>query len=186
MGSITPGALLVDLQTYHHHSSALAYLTASALFTSAIRPRPRHRLTPAAGAAALSPARRPRDRFPNAPPPAPAPAAESTSAAVSELDAFLELVPPRMRGRLAGHGEIGALIELVMDLGRKPIARFPSGDWVISEQPVKLEDLRHAISMVTPPCDLLGKLFFLDVVYMLAFVILRWGKRAIVHVVYEV
>ncbi|CAA0820551.1 P-loop containing nucleoside triphosphate hydrolases superfamily protein [Striga hermonthica] len=35
-----------------------------------------------------------------------------------------------------------------MDLGRKPIARFPSGDWVVSQLPVKLEDLRHAISKV--------------------------------------
>ncbi|KAL2996234.1 hypothetical protein AAZX31_10G262600 [Glycine max] len=35
-----------------------------------------------------------------------------------------------------------------MDLGRKPLARFPSGDWVISEQPIAQEDLRHAISKV--------------------------------------
>lgn len=35
-----------------------------------------------------------------------------------------------------------------MDLGRKPLARFPSGDWVISEQPIVHEDLRHAISKV--------------------------------------
>ncbi|MED6170500.1 ribonucleotide reductase (RNR) inhibitor [Stylosanthes scabra] len=31
---------------------------------------------------------------------------------------------------------------------QSPLARFPSGDWVISEQPIKLEDLRHAISKV--------------------------------------
>ncbi|KAK3019160.1 hypothetical protein RJ639_003247 [Escallonia herrerae] len=35
-----------------------------------------------------------------------------------------------------------------MDLGRQPLARYPSGDWVISEQLVQLEDLRHAISKV--------------------------------------
>ncbi|KAL3523506.1 hypothetical protein ACH5RR_016340 [Cinchona calisaya] len=67
---------------------------------------------------------------------------------VSDLDLFLELVPLRMRNELFGHQEIGELIEVVMDLGRKPLARFPSGDWVISEQPVKLEDLHHAISKV--------------------------------------
>lgn len=59
---------------------------------------------------------------------------------------FLELVPSRMRKELFGHAEIGDLIEVVMDLGRKPLARFPSGDWLISEQIVKLEDLQHAIS----------------------------------------
>lgn len=53
-----------------------------------------------------------------------------------------------MRKELFGHAEIGDLIEVVMDLGRKPLARFPSGDWLISEQIVKLEDLQHAISKV--------------------------------------
>lgn len=69
---------------------------------------------------------------------------------VSDLDLFLKLVPLRMRNELFKHDEIGQLIEVVMDLGRKPLARFPSGDWVISEQTVKLEDLRHAISKVVP------------------------------------
>ncbi|KAK6144738.1 hypothetical protein DH2020_021558 [Rehmannia glutinosa] len=67
---------------------------------------------------------------------------------VSDMDLFLEIVPLRMRHELFRHEEIGKLIEVVMDLGRKPLARFPSGDWVISEQPVKPDDLRHAISKV--------------------------------------
>lgn len=67
---------------------------------------------------------------------------------VSDLELFLELLPWRMRSELFKHEEIRDLIEVVMDLGRKPLARFPSGDWMISEQPVKLEDLRHAISKV--------------------------------------
>lgn len=73
----------------------------------------------------------------------------SGSESVPELNLFLELVPLRMRNELYGHQEIGDLIEIVMDLGRVPLARFPSGDWVISEQPVKLEDLEHAISKVS-------------------------------------
>lgn len=73
----------------------------------------------------------------------------SGSESVPELNLFLELVPLRMRNELYRHQEIGDLIEIVMDLGRVPLARFPSGDWVISEQPVKLEDLQHAISKVS-------------------------------------
>lgn len=65
-----------------------------------------------------------------------------------ELELFLELVPVRMRRELAEHEEIRELIEIVMDLGRKAIARFPSGDWIISQQPVNLEDLNHAVSKV--------------------------------------
>ncbi|XAR52328.1 hypothetical protein NMG60_11020323 [Bertholletia excelsa] len=75
-------------------------------------------------------------------------ASTSRSEEVSDLDLFLELIPSRMRNELFRHPEIENLIEVVMDLGRQPLARFPSGDWVISEQPVKLEDLRHAITKV--------------------------------------
>lgn len=75
-------------------------------------------------------------------------ASTSRSEEVSELDLFLELVPLRMRDELFRHPEIGDLIEVVMDLGRQPLARFPSGDWMISDQPVKLEDLLHSISKV--------------------------------------
>lgn len=66
----------------------------------------------------------------------------------NELEMFLDLVPLRMRRELVNHGEIGELIEVVMDLGRKPIARFPSGDFVISEQVICMDDLKHAISKV--------------------------------------
>lgn len=67
---------------------------------------------------------------------------------VSDMDLFLDIVPLRMRQGLLRHDEIREMIEVVMDLGRKPIARFPSGDWIISEETVKVEDLRHAISKV--------------------------------------
>ncbi|KAI9156792.1 hypothetical protein LWI28_012258 [Acer negundo] len=66
----------------------------------------------------------------------------------AELEMFIELLPLNMRSELYNHSEIGDLIEVVMDLGRKPLARFPSGDWVISEQTVKIDDLKHAISKV--------------------------------------
>ncbi|KAF3790492.1 Uncharacterized protein EJ110_NYTH16292 [Nymphaea thermarum] len=95
--------------------------------------------------------RRPADRFGNgSSPPLPAPSTfpPSDSSAASDLALFLELMPDRMRREVTRHPELGDLIEVVMDLGRKPLARFPTGDWVISEQPVKLEDLRHAITKV--------------------------------------
>ncbi|XP_031488248.1 protein SEEDLING PLASTID DEVELOPMENT 1 [Nymphaea colorata] len=95
--------------------------------------------------------RRPADRFGNgSSPPLQAPSTfqPSDSSAASDLALFLELMPDRMRREVTRHPELGDLIEVVMDLGRKPLARFPTGDWAISEQPVKLEDLRHAISKV--------------------------------------
>lgn len=76
------------------------------------------------------------------------PSTSSCSVSNSELDSFLELLPLRMKRELCKHSEMDELIEVVLDLGRKPLARFPSGDWIISEQPVKHEDLKHAISKV--------------------------------------
>ncbi|KAH0716126.1 hypothetical protein KY284_009031 [Solanum tuberosum] len=109
---------------------------------------------PAASSSYQSPGiRRPRERSgagnglslfsPNSPS-----TSSSGDEVVSDLDLFLELVPLRMRNELFMHQEIGKLVEVVMDLGRKPLARFPSGDWIISEQAVMLEDLHHAISKV--------------------------------------
>lgn len=72
----------------------------------------------------------------------------STAPPTVELDAFLEILPPGTRKELVKHEAIEELIEVVMDLGRKPLARFPSGDWVISEQPVTHQDLKLAVSKV--------------------------------------
>ncbi|XP_071723432.1 protein SEEDLING PLASTID DEVELOPMENT 1 [Rutidosis leptorrhynchoides] len=72
----------------------------------------------------------------------------SSSDVAAELETLLDVLPLSMRKELGKHGEIGELIEVVMDLGRKPVARFPSGDWEVSEQVVKPEDLKHAISKV--------------------------------------
>lgn len=89
--------------------------------------------------------RRPSDRYPIRNGSSPSYSQPETT---PELDMFLELLPLEMRMELYRHQEIGGLIEVVMDLGRKPLARFPSGDWVISQRPINHEDLRHAISKV--------------------------------------
>ena len=46
----------------------------------------------------------------------------------AELDALLDLLPPRVRGALATHPRKLELLEVVLDLGRLPIARFADGD----------------------------------------------------------
>ncbi|XBJ07532.1 hypothetical protein VPH35_013036 [Triticum aestivum] len=76
------------------------------------------------------------------------PVTATATATGKMLKAFLEVVPARMRRELALHPEVWELVEVVMDLGRRPLARFPSGDWVISDQPVTADDLRQAVSKV--------------------------------------
>ena len=68
-----------------------------------------------------------------------------------ELGRLLALLPEEMRQRVWEHPELHQLIEVVMDLGRKPLARFPSGDFVLSDSPISVQDLEFATSQVTCP-----------------------------------
>ncbi|OIT30342.1 PREDICTED: uncharacterized protein ycf45 [Nicotiana attenuata] len=65
-----------------------------------------------------------------------------------ELGRLLTLLPEEMRRSVSEHPEFCYLIEVVMDLGRKPLARFPSGDFILSDHPITLDDLQHATSKV--------------------------------------
>ncbi|XP_047957947.1 protein SEEDLING PLASTID DEVELOPMENT 1 [Salvia hispanica] len=65
-----------------------------------------------------------------------------------ELGRLLALLPEEMRHRVSEHPELHDLIEVVMDLGRKPLARFPSGDFVLSDNPISMEDILHATAQV--------------------------------------
>lgn len=65
-----------------------------------------------------------------------------------ELCLLLALLPEEMQRRVSEHPELHDLIEVVMDLGRKPLARFPSGDFVLSDHPITMEDILHATSQV--------------------------------------
>ncbi|WCJ32237.1 P-loop containing nucleoside triphosphate hydrolases superfamily protein [Euphorbia peplus] len=66
----------------------------------------------------------------------------------AELDRLLSLLPEDMRTRVCHHPEFLNLVEIVMDLGRRPLARFPSGDFVLSDSPITLQDLHNATSLV--------------------------------------
>ncbi|CAL1373374.1 unnamed protein product [Linum trigynum] len=66
----------------------------------------------------------------------------------AELDRLLALLPEQMRARVVEHPEFHGLVEVVLDLGRPPIARFPSGDFVLSDSPITLQDLEYAASQV--------------------------------------
>lgn len=66
-----------------------------------------------------------------------------------ELGRLLSLLPEEMRSKISQHVDYQHLIEVVMDLGRKPLARFPTGDFVLSDIPVCIQDIRHATSLVT-------------------------------------
>ncbi|KAL1192490.1 Protein SEEDLING PLASTID DEVELOPMENT 1 [Cardamine amara subsp. amara] len=155
MRALNSRLVLIDINSSWQASRRLISATTTAFSTDSSSFRrtrgARQRIASSKSpASSPSPVRRPSDGFSFD---VRSPSADSTNFASTapptvELDAFLEILPPATRKELVKHEAIGELIEVVMDLGRKPLARFPSGDWVISEQAVTHQDLKLAVSKV--------------------------------------
>ena len=67
-----------------------------------------------------------------------------------ELELLLEVLPPQVASNLRGREDLEELLEVVLDLGRSPEARFPSGDVVLDEREVSREDLDHMVVLPRP------------------------------------
>ncbi|CAN8270072.1 unnamed protein product [Cochlearia groenlandica] len=156
MKALNSRLVLIDINSSWQASRRLISATATAFSSSSssssfsstsfrLTRGARQRIASSKSPATPSPVRRPSNGFTfDVRQPLP----DSSTTTVVELDAFLEILPPATKKELVKHESIGELIEVVMDLGRKPLARFPSGDWVISEQPVTHQDLKLAVSKV--------------------------------------
>jgi len=64
------------------------------------------------------------------------------------LDLLLEVLPPHLREALEHRGDLETLLEVVLDLGRLPEARFPSGVVHLSEEYATAEQIRYVTSRV--------------------------------------
>jgi stage III sporulation protein SpoIIIAA len=64
------------------------------------------------------------------------------------LDELLDILPAEIRERSQQHPQRDNLIEVVLDLGRYPEARFPGRAEYLSNTPVTHEDLRYCIERV--------------------------------------
>jgi stage III sporulation protein SpoIIIAA len=65
-----------------------------------------------------------------------------------DLDKLLEILPLTIRQSLEQQTDKSSLIEIVLDLGRKPEARFAERNCYLSDQIVSREDLEHCIARV--------------------------------------
>ena len=65
-----------------------------------------------------------------------------------DLNKLLEMLPTAIRSQVEKHPLKESLIEVVMDLGRLPEARFPNQVSYLGETPVSQEDLQHCIARV--------------------------------------
>ena len=65
-----------------------------------------------------------------------------------ELDLVLNVLPPGVAEVLRERDDLDQLLEVVLDLGRLPEARFVSGDADLDQSPVTLADLENVIERV--------------------------------------
>ena len=66
----------------------------------------------------------------------------------SELDLLLDVLPPDIAFTLRSREDISDLLEVVMDLGRKPEARFLTEDVVLSEECINTEEIAELVSRI--------------------------------------
>ncbi len=65
-----------------------------------------------------------------------------------ELSKLLDILPPEIRRNIEQHSQQDSLIEVVMDLGRIPEARFLDEAVELGDTPISQEDLQHCIDRV--------------------------------------
>ncbi|MFM7448772.1 MAG: R3H domain-containing nucleic acid-binding protein [Leptolyngbyaceae cyanobacterium] len=65
-----------------------------------------------------------------------------------DLDKLLGVLPDSIRQTLEAHPQHNALVEVVLDLGRRPEARFPGKAEYLSESPVTQADINQCIEQV--------------------------------------
>ena len=64
------------------------------------------------------------------------------------LEQLLDVLPTSLRQRLEEQEDVEDLLEIVLDLGREPEARFPLRVLQLSETPVRQEDLDYVVERV--------------------------------------
>jgi stage III sporulation protein SpoIIIAA len=65
-----------------------------------------------------------------------------------DLDALMEALPPEICNRLRGLANRTDLLEVVMDLGRKPEARFTTGEEDLLDREIAEADIAHVIDHI--------------------------------------
>jgi stage III sporulation protein SpoIIIAA len=69
-------------------------------------------------------------------------------ATTDDLDALLEALPPEIVARLRSFANRADLLEVVLDLGRRPEARFTHGEEVLLDREIVEADIAHVIDHI--------------------------------------
>ena len=74
--------------------------------------------------------------------------ADGRRVVVDDLDQLVEVLPARLRSPLEDMDRRHQLLEVVMDLGREPEARFPADESILSHDPIEQADLDYVIGRI--------------------------------------
>ncbi len=66
-----------------------------------------------------------------------------------DLDALLDILPPHVREPLHQQKDSSGLLEVVLDLGRPPEARFPQREVILNPNEVSDKDIEHVASRIS-------------------------------------
>ena len=66
-----------------------------------------------------------------------------------DLDALLDILPPHIRQPLCQQNDLRVLLEVVLDLGRSPEARFPQREVILNPQEVSESDIEYVASRIS-------------------------------------
>jgi stage III sporulation protein SpoIIIAA len=80
----------------------------------------------------------------------PLPAAVIQKDITDDLDALLDTLPPRLSRPLREDPGLSDLLEVVLDFGRQPEARFLNREVVLNSHEITLDDLEYVISRTSP------------------------------------
>ena len=72
----------------------------------------------------------------------------STLRITDDLDAMLDVLPPQLGETLRERPDNFELLEVVLDLGRLPEARYPEQELTLSDREVTQADLDHIVSRI--------------------------------------
>jgi len=65
-----------------------------------------------------------------------------------DMEALLDILPPRIQQPLSQQKDNGELLEVVLDLGRLPEARFPHREMALHDKEVEEEDIDYVVARI--------------------------------------
>jgi stage III sporulation protein SpoIIIAA len=66
-----------------------------------------------------------------------------------DLDALLDIFPPYIKAPLLKQADISDLLEVILDLGRQPEARFPKREVILEKREVEEADIDYVVARVS-------------------------------------